>query len=94
MDKEVIIRIITGGIIVGIVATLITGALNTTPNGLVGAAWHGWPMAWMYSLVIHPPVIRYSYRNLLLDILFWFFIELIVSLVLVYVKKGGKKQAQ
>jgi hypothetical protein len=58
-------------VVAGIVIALLTGAVNTTPTGLVGAAWFGWPVAWMYNLVTHPPATNLNFLNLVPDVVVW-----------------------
>lgn len=71
----------------GFVATLFSSALNVTPNGLVGATWFGWPMAWMYNLVTYPPATNISYTNVFFDVVGWAVIGAIVLLVATRMKK-------
>ena len=66
--------------------TLASALVNSTPGGLVGAAWYGWPLAWMYNLVTYPPATTFSYTNLAADIVAWF----IVSLAVIYLAWGRK----
>jgi len=43
-----------GSVIGGMLITLLTGLYNSTPNGLLGAAWFGWPFTWVRRLVVAP----------------------------------------
>lgn len=72
----------------GFVATLYTSAINTTPGGgFVGAAWYGWPVAWMYNLVTFPPATTFNYVNLVIDIVVWAIIAFIVLFIAMYSMK-------
>lgn len=57
----------------GIAVTLITGAISSTPAGLVGATWYGYPTAWLYKLVIAPQYNPWNLNiaSLLIDAVFW-----------------------
>lgn len=80
------IKTLIASLIIGIVITLVTGLINTTPN-LVGATWYGWPVAWMYHYVTYPPSTAYNYVNLVIDIVVWFIIALVVLSVAMRVMK-------
>jgi large-conductance mechanosensitive channel len=68
------------------VITLITGSIDVTPINLVGAKWHGWPLAWFY-VIVHPgSPISLNWFNLVADLIIWFVIALIVVLMVSKVK--------
>lgn len=51
MKNSVILVIST---VSGLVLTLISGLTPSTPQGLVGAGWFGYPFTWLYRLVLAP----------------------------------------
>ena len=67
--------------IVALVITLITGLVDVTPMHLVGARWHGWPLAWFYVIVYPGSPISFNWFNLVADLIIWFVIALIVVLM-------------
>ena len=66
-------------VVAGLVMTLITGLVDVTPMHLVGATWHGWPLAWLYVIVYPGSPISINWLNLICDIIAWFVIALIVA---------------
>ena len=76
--------------VAGLVIALITGLVNVTPMRLVGATWHGWPLAWFYVIVYPGSPISFNWLNLIGDIIIWFVIALIVALVISKFKKTSK----
>ena len=69
-------------VVAGLVITLVTGLLDVTPMQLVGATWHGWPLAWFYVIVYLGSPTSVDWLNLIGDIIVWFVIVLIVALVI------------
>lgn len=67
--------------IVALVITLITGLVDVTPMHLVGARWHGWPLAWFYVIVYPGSPISFNWFNFVADLIIWFVIALIVVLM-------------
>ncbi len=76
-------------IVLGIIITLATGAINTTPK-LVGATWYGWPAAWYTVPVVPNPVWNLNYVNLLIDIIVWFVIVLVILSIINFATKKKK----
>ena len=66
MKKILILAVIFGAVI-----TLITGFINTTPSGLIGASWYGYPWAWRYVPVVLKPVTNYDGANFIGDVIVW-----------------------
>jgi hypothetical protein len=68
----------------GVAITLITGAFNTTPGGLVGATWYGFPVTWLSRLVIAPQYFpwRVNWVGFIADVIVWMILVWIVSFVL------------
>ncbi len=72
----------------GIVATLVTGLINTTPGGgFVGGVWYGWPATWLVRMVVAPQYNPWApnYANFVLDVIFF---AVVIYAVLVY---AGRK---
>jgi len=76
--------------VTGLVITLITGLVDVTPMQLVGATWHGWPLAWFHVIVYPGSPISVNWLNLIDDIIVWFVIALTVALVISKFKKTSK----
>lgn len=76
-------------IVAGVVITMLTGLVSTTPPMLVGAQWYGYPLPWLYKLVIAPEYFpwRADPLNLIADIVVW---AVIVGIILFIVKKARK----
>ncbi|MEM2943057.1 MAG: hypothetical protein QXT81_06510 [Candidatus Bathyarchaeia archaeon] len=85
MNKKTLIISIVGGMIV----TLLTGLVEVTPPMLVGAQWYGYPLPWLYRLVIAPQYFPWKpdLLNLIADIVFWAVIVGIVAFIVKKVKK-------
>jgi hypothetical protein len=81
---------VLGSLVTGLVITLITGLVDVTPMNLVGATWHGWPLAWFYVIVYPGSPISINWLNLLGDIIVWFVIVLMAALVISKLKKTSK----
>jgi ABC-type nitrate/sulfonate/bicarbonate transport system permease component len=66
-------KILALSLVGGIGVTLLTGLLENTPEMLVGAAWYGYPLAWLVRRIIAPEYFPYVVRplRLLVDIAFW-----------------------
>ncbi len=79
-------------IAVGVVVALLTGLVEVTPAGLVGAVWYGFPLPWLYRLIVGPQYNPWSvdWLKLILDVVFWSLIPLVVSLcVTVLLARGS-----
>ena len=77
-------------IIGGVVITLITGLINTTPSMLVGAVWYGLPFPWLIMYVVAPQYFPWHVRPLrfVLDIVTW---AIVVWVILFVISKLRKK---
>jgi xanthine/uracil permease len=62
----------------GAALALLTGLVDVTPNGLVGATWYGFPLPWLYRLIVAPQYYPWDvhWLSLILDIGFWCVISL------------------
>ena len=77
-------------IIAGVLITLVTGLINTTPGGLMGAVWYGFPFPWLIMYVIAPQYFPWHVRPLrfVLDIVVW---AIVVWVILFAISKARKK---
>lgn len=67
------VKTVVLAVAIGIVITLLTGLIDHTPEGLMGAAWYGFPLAWLVRMVVAPQYNPYVVRPLRLvaDIVAW-----------------------
>lgn len=70
MRLGVKVVLVSIGLAVAIVA--LSGVIDVTPKGLVGATWYGWPLAWRYVIVYPGSPVNYHFMNFLLDVMAWF----------------------
>jgi hypothetical protein len=79
-------RIVIFSVIGGALITLLTGLLSSTPPMLVGAMWYGYPLAWLFRLVLAPEYFprRVDMAGLLVDIVAW---SAVVAVALVVGKR-------
>lgn len=75
----------------GIVITLITGLIDHTPLGLMGASWYGYPLVWLVMMVVGPGYSPWVVRplRLIVDIVCW---SVVVFVILFIVSKVTKKK--
>jgi hypothetical protein len=80
--KRIVIFSVFGGVLI----TVLTGLVSSTPPMLVGAMWYGYPLAWLFRLVISPEYFpwRVDVAGLLGDVVVW---SVVVAVVLFIVKK-------
>jgi hypothetical protein len=55
----------------GVLITVISGFLDVTPPGILGARWHGWPLAWLYVIVYPGSPWSVDWLNFGGDIILW-----------------------
>ena len=60
-------------VVAGTLISLLSGLYDSTPAGLVGARWYGFPFAWMRYLVVPPQYLpwREDDTALVFDVVFW-----------------------
>jgi hypothetical protein len=77
------VRIVIFSVIGGALITLLTGLLSSTPPMLVGAMWYGYPLAWLFRLVLAPGYFpwRVDVAALLVDIVAWTAVVAVALLV-------------
>lgn len=65
----------------GTTVALVTGFLDVTPRGLVGATWYGFPLPWLRRLVIAPQYYpwRIDIANLILDLALWLTVSILIG---------------
>ena len=84
------VKRVTFTVMGGIAIMLVTGLIDHTPEMLVGAAYYGYPFAWLERLVIAPQYFPWVVRpmRLILDVVVWTFV---VWVILYAVSKVRKK---
>ncbi|MDE1870515.1 MAG: hypothetical protein KGH71_06095 [Candidatus Micrarchaeota archaeon] len=80
-------------VVAGAVITLITGLYNSTPSGLVGAAWYGLPVTWIRKLVVAPQYNPWAvdWTGLVIDLVVWIVVVGVVLYLANSMMKKGKK---
>jgi len=83
-------------VVLGIIITLATGAVSSTPGGLVGGAWYGYPQAWIVKRVLGPQYtlmqsLSVRPTGFIIDLIFWIVIAAVIVLIVSYATKGNKK---
>jgi len=71
-------KIILFCIVIAIAITVVSGFVNVTPEGILGATWHGWPFAWRYVIVYPGSPESYDFNSFAIDVLVWFVLILAV----------------
>ena len=86
------VKILVYAIICGVVITLLTGLIGTTPPMLVGAVWYGFPLAWLIRLVVAPEYFPWqvNFISLVIDVIFWAVVIGIILFLVILVKMGKK----
>lgn len=74
--------IVAISIVAGVLVTLATGLLNTTPPRMVGATWYGWPLAWLYVIVYLGSPWFINWLNFAVDLMLWFILALVITVLL------------
>jgi hypothetical protein len=80
--KRIVIFSVFGGVLI----TLLTGLVSSTPPMLVGAIWYGYPLAWLFRLILAPEYYpwRVDVTRLFVDIVAW---SVVVAVALFIFKK-------
>jgi len=78
-------------ILVGCGITLLTGLFSNMPSMLLGASHYGYPLAWLFKLIVAPEYFpwRVNIVNLIVDIAFW---SVIIGAVLLLVNTRRRKK--
>ena len=78
---------------IGAAIAVLTGLVNVTPSGLVGAVWYGFPRAWLHRLVIAPQYYPWNVDglSLALDIAFWCSLAAVIQLISVVLYEYSKR---
>jgi hypothetical protein len=84
-------KLLLFSVVGGIAIALVTGLFDNTPEMLVGAAWYGYPLAWLVRRVVSPEYFPWVVRPLRLvgDIVFW---GVLVAIALVAYTKIRKQR--
>ncbi len=91
--KRSALSLVLVSILGGELITLLTGLIPNTPGMLVGAVHYGYPLPWLFRMVIAPwyNPWRMDLWNFLGDTLVWFIIVALVAFVVTVV---GKPEGQ
>jgi hypothetical protein len=84
-------KIVLISICFAIVIAALSGFVDITPQGIVGATWHGWPFAWRYVIVYPGSPENYDFKNFLFDFIVWFIPILAIMGLLSMVPRGTRK---
>jgi len=73
----------------GEIITLLTGLIETTPPMLVGAVHYGYPLAWLFRMVVAPQYNpwKVDFGSFIADTVVWFIIVAIVAFIVTRVRK-------
>ncbi len=87
------VKVLVTSIAVGVAAALLTGFFDSTPAGLVGARWYGYPLAWLYRLIVAPQYFPWTTDavNLVLDIGVWCVISVAIGGLTLWLYRGQKR---
>jgi len=55
----------------GVLITAISGLIDVTPPGIMGASWHGWPLVWLYVIVYPGSPWSIDWGNFGGDLILW-----------------------
>ena len=58
-------------LVLGLFIALISGLIDVTPSGILGATWHGWPLAWFYVIVYPGSPWSINWVNFAGDFILW-----------------------
>jgi hypothetical protein len=89
------VLVIFPAIAVGVGLALLTGLVDVTPPGLVGATWYGLPIPWLYRLVVAPQYNPWNenWIDLVLDVGFWCVIALGAAVLVMDLKRRSARPA-
>jgi hypothetical protein len=84
------VKLLSFGVLGGIVITLLTGLARNTPAMLVGADWYGYPLAWLVRMIVAPQYFPWVVQpfQLIADVVFW---SVIIAVALLGYAKISKK---
>jgi len=75
-------RILLLALGLGVLVTALTGLVNNTPAGLLGAVHYGYPLPWLYQVVYPGAPMQVDPMILVMDIVMWSVIIGIILLLL------------
>jgi hypothetical protein len=77
----------------GEIVTLLTGLASNTPQMLVGAEHYGFPLAWLFRMIIAPEYNpwRIDFLNFLADVVAWSVIIIVIVFLLARTRKPAGK---
>ena len=76
-------------VVIGVAITLVTGFVGHTPDGLMGATWFGYPLAWLVEMVVGPGYNPWVVRplRLIADMVAWTVLAWVILFVVARSKK-------
>ena len=81
-------KIVILSLIGGVVTTLLTGLLSNMPTPLLGAEHYGYPLPWLFRLILAPEYFpwRVDAMPLIVDVVIWTVVIGVVLFVLTKIK--------
>jgi len=81
-------KIVILSLIGGVVTTLLTGLLSNMPTPLLGAEHYGYPLPWLFRLILAPEYFpwRVDAMSLIVDVVIWTVVIGVVLFVLTKIK--------
>lgn len=91
MNRSVLTVVVS--VAVGAAVALLTGLVDVTPAGLLGATWYGYPLPWLYRLVVGPQYNPWSvdWLKLILDVVSWSLTAMVISVAATVLRPRGSK---
>jgi len=88
MTNRLVVSILGGEVV-----TLLTGLMSNTPQMLVGAEHFGFPLAWLFRMIVAPEYNpwRIDFLDFLADLVVWSAIICVVLFVLEKTRKPAGK---
>ena len=80
-------RILALALGLGVLVTGLTGLINNTPEGLVGAVHYGYPLPWLYQVVYPGAPMQVDPVILLVDIAIW---SVIIGMILLLLQSVSR----
>jgi hypothetical protein len=77
---------------VALMITLISGVVDTTPPGILGATWNGWPLAWFYVIVYPGSPWSIDWVNFAGDVMLWFAVVFAVFCTALLASRQRKRE--
>lgn len=81
-------RLVVEALFAGVSISLLAGLIPNTPPELMGAVWYGYPLPWLFEMVVAPQYYPWSFIfvNLLIDVAIWSITFFLLRLLLIRVR--------